>query len=120
MSRIAALLVLTALLITSVGVSQEKANPKKDEPAKKDEKKDEPMTKAKGMLPANWGKLGLTEDQKQKVYRVQNKYNEEIDLLELKIKELKEKMAKERFEVLTPEQKKRLRDLAEGKSGSTD
>jgi len=120
MSRVAALLVLTALLITSVGVSQEKANPKKEEPAKKDEKKDQPVTKAKGTLPANWGKLGLTEDQKQKVYRVQNKYNDEIDVLELKIKEIKEKLAKERLEILTPEQKKRLRELAESKSGSKD
>jgi flagellar motility protein MotE (MotC chaperone) len=125
MFRFASFLLLMALLVSSIGVSQEKGAPKKEDPSsKKDEKKEdksEPKkedVKAKGTLPANWGKLGLTDDQKQKVYRVQNKYNDEIDVLEAKIKELKDKMSKERFDILTAEQKKRLKELSEAKSGS--
>jgi hypothetical protein len=33
-------------------------------------KEKEPSTKMRGQLPPNWGKLGLTDEQKQKVYRV--------------------------------------------------
>ena len=47
---------------------------------KPDEKKpDDP--KPKGMLPQNWKLLGLTKDQVTDVYKVQTKYNAEIDKL---------------------------------------
>ena len=78
----------------------------------------EPEPKAKGQLPQYWKQIGLTEDQVQKVYKIQNKYNADIDKLEAQIKELKDKMAKERSEVLTAEQKKRLEDIIKGKAGT--
>jgi Spy/CpxP family protein refolding chaperone len=74
--------------------------------------------KAKGQLPQNWKNLGLTDKQIQDVYKIQAKHNEEIDKLEAKIKEHKEQMAKERLEVLTPEQKKRLEEILKGKAGT--
>ena len=89
------------------------ADTKKDDP-KKDDKK------ATGQLPTYWKQLGLTDEQVQKVYKVQNKYNDEIDTLEAKIKELKEKMTKERLDVLTAEQKKRLEDILKEKAGTGD
>ncbi len=82
---------------------------------KKDVKKDEPPAKAKGVLPMNWGKLGLTDAQKQEVYTAQGKYNAEIDKLDAKIKELKATRDKEMKAVLTAEQKKRLEDILLGK-----
>ncbi len=96
---------------------------KKDDPkeAKKDEvKRDEkePAPKYKGQLPANWKKLGLTDDQTQKVYKVQAKYGEQIDKLEDQIKELKGKLGKDRLDILTPDQKKRLEELAKAKAGT--
>lgn len=105
-----------ALILVSAAISQEKADPKKADPKKEEVKKDE--VKARGQLPSGWGKLGLSEEQKQKVYKLQNKYGEQIDKLEAQIKELKEKLTKERLEILTPEQKKRLRELIESKTGS--
>lgn len=84
------------------------------------DKKDEPAAKVKGQLPQGWGKIGLTDDQKQKVYKVQAKYNEQIDKLEAQIKELKEKRDQERYEVLTAEQKKRLKDASEPKGAKPD
>ncbi len=75
-------------------------------------------TKAKGQLPQNWKQLGLTDDQTQKVYKVQAKYNEDIDKLEAQIKDLKAKMSKERSEILTAEQKKRLEEILKNKSGA--
>jgi Spy/CpxP family protein refolding chaperone len=90
--------------------------PKKDEPkAKQDIKKDEPSAKVKGILPMNWGKIGLTDDQKQQIYRIQGKYNDEIDKLDAKIKELKATRDKEMKAVLTDDQKKRLEAILLGK-----
>ncbi len=108
MSRVRLTLFVVGLLVVCGGlVGQE---PKKDDP-----KKDDPPVRLKGFLPMNWGKLGLSDDQKQSVYRIQGKYNEEIDKLEAKIKELKATRDKEMKTVLTAEQKKRLEDILLGK-----
>jgi hypothetical protein len=87
-----------------------------------DKKKDDPKAepKAKGFLPTYWRDLGLSDAQKQEVYKIQAKYGDEIDVLEAKIKELKGKMAKERMTVLTPEQKKRLEEIVKEKTGTGD
>jgi len=42
-------------------------------------KKDDPPVKVKGFLPMNWGKIGLSDDQKQEIYKIQAKYGGEID-----------------------------------------
>lgn len=80
-----------------------------------DAKKNDPPVKAKGMLPQNWGKIGLTDDQKQEIYKIQGKYNAEIDKLEAKIKELKGTRDKEMKAVLSADQKKKLDDILIGK-----
>lgn len=95
--------VLTATLVASGGITAQ------------DVKKDDPVPKAKGFLPMNWGKLGLTDAQKQDVYTIQGKYNTEIDKLDAKIRELKAARDKEMKAVLTPEQKKRLEEILLGK-----
>jgi Spy/CpxP family protein refolding chaperone len=81
---------------------------------KKDDKKDPPV-KAKGMLPQYWGKLGLSDEQKQNIYKIQGKYNEEIDKLEAKIKDLKATRDKEARAVLTADQRKKLEEILLGK-----
>src|SRR5262245_21126067 len=50
--------------------------------------KDTPA-KFKGTLPANWGKLGLSDEQKQKVYKVQSEHHDKIAALEKQVKDLK-------------------------------
>lgn len=88
------------------------------EAKKEDPKKEEP--KAKGFLPMGWRDLGLSEAQKQQVYKIQAKYAEDIDKLEAQIKDLKAKMAKERVEILTADQKKKLDEYFKSKSGVGD
>ena len=44
--------------------------------------------KVKGVLPANWGKLGLSDEQKQKVYKVQGEYKEKIADLKKQVADL--------------------------------
>ncbi len=70
-------------------------------------KEDEPG-KLRGQLPKGWGKIGLSDEQKQAIYRIQNKYNAEIERLQAKINELKTARDKEMRDILTPEQRKRL------------
>ena len=107
MFRVSAYALLVAMLCLSSGlVGQE---------PKKEAKKDEPATKFKGQLPANYKKIGLSDDQVQTVYKIQSKYNEEIDKLDAKIKELRAAKDKEVKAVLTPEQKKRLEEILIGK-----
>lgn len=77
-------------------------------------------TKAKGILPANWGKLDLTAEQKAAIYKVQAKYKEEITKLKDKIKETEVEERKEMAALLTPEQKKKLQELATGESPKKD
>lgn len=64
-------------------------------------------------LPANYGKLGLTDAQRDKVYAVQEKYDAQLDALEEQIKTLRAKRAAESEAVLSAEQKKILKDLNE-------
>jgi hypothetical protein len=72
---------------------------------------DEP--KVKGQLPAGWKKLGLTEDQVQTVYKTQAAYKAKIEAHEKAIADLKTEERVKLLEVLTPEQKTKLKDLKE-------
>jgi hypothetical protein len=85
------------------------------------DKKDDTATKVKGVLPAGWGKLGLTDDQKQKVYKVQGEFNDKIAPLQKQINDLKAAEKAEMVKVLTEAQKTRLKELALDKvPGATD
>lgn len=64
-------------------------------------------------LPANYAKIGLSEDQKKKIYDVQNKFEAQIDTLEKQIVDLKAKQKAEVESVLTPEQHKALQTAIE-------
>ena len=108
-----------AFLVTAGLSGQDPKGDPKGKDAKTDPKV-EPKgkeAKGKGQLPQNWSQLGLTADQKDKVYKLQGKYNADIDKLDAEIKEMKAKLTKERFEILTAEQKKALEDILKKKSG---
>lgn len=112
MIRLSMFALLGGVLVLSSGVVGQEAR-SSGQDTKKEAKKDEP--KLKGFLPQNWGKIGLTDSQKQEIYKIQGKYGTEIDKLEAKIKELKGTRDKEMKAVLTAEQKKRLDDILTGK-----
>jgi hypothetical protein len=98
--------------VATTGLSGQE--PKPQDPKTKDVK---PDMRFKGQLPSYWGMIGLTDDQREKVYALQAKYNQDIDKLEKQIKDMKEKMSKERFEVLSAEQKTALEDIIRKKAG---
>jgi hypothetical protein len=109
--------------------SQEKGNPEKaaDKGAAKSakeptESKPAPAKLSKGSkrrLPRYYGKLGLSEAQREKIYGVQEKHSAEIEKLEKQLSDLREKQESECRKVLTPDQKKQLTEAVEtGKSRS--
>lgn len=67
--------------------------------------------KSKGQLPANWGKLGLSDEQKALIYKIQGEYKEKITKLEAEIKSLTAERNKKMAEQLTSEQKTKLAEL---------
>ena len=104
--------VFAMAFVATTGVSGQE--PKPQDPKTKDTK---PDLRFKGQLPSYWGMIGLTDAQREQVYLIQARYNQDIDKLETQIKEMKEKLSKERFEVLTAEQKKALEDILRKKAG---
>jgi hypothetical protein len=64
--------------------------------------------KAKGALPAGWGKLNLSAKQKTDIYAVQGTYKTKIKALDDQIKALKEEEHREMVKLLTDDQKKQL------------
>lgn len=85
---------------------------------KPDDKPADSGAKMRGQLPQNWSKLGLSEEQKQRVYKVQNDIRAKIDSLQKQINDMKEQERKELEKVLTPAQKERLREILTGKAPS--
>jgi Spy/CpxP family protein refolding chaperone len=69
--------------------------------------------KAKGQLPANWKKLGLTEIQRDKIYSIQADFRPKIKALEVQLKNLRQEERREMEKVLTDAQKARLKEIVE-------
>jgi len=76
----------------------------------KDLKSDTKVVK-QGALPANYSKLGLSDDQKKKVREIRSEYNSKIADLEERIKDLRKKERLAMEDVLTDTQRARLKEL---------
>jgi len=71
----------------------------------------EAAKKERGPLPANFGKLALSEEQKAKAYPIHEEYQAKIDELSAQIKKLQSERTAKLRELLTPGQKERLKEL---------
>lgn len=60
--------------------------------------------------PSKWGALGLSDEQKQKVYKIQGQYHDKVAAIEKQIAALRAEQQQEMEKVLTEEQKKQLKD----------
>lgn len=67
--------------------------------------------KDRGPLPANFGKLALSDEQKAKAYPIHEEYQKQIDDLSAQIKKLQAERSAKLRELLTPGQKERLKEL---------
>ena len=68
--------------------------------------------KTKGQLPPNWKKLGLSDEQKEKIYKIQGEFGEKIGALKKQLSQLQKEEKGQLMEVLTDANKARLRELA--------
>jgi hypothetical protein len=73
--------------------------------------------KTRGQLPQGWAKLGLSDEQKQKIYDVQAKAKAKIEDLQKQIDAAKDQQRKDELAVLTDAQKKKLKDQLSEKIG---
>jgi len=89
--RLIALAAAFAVIVSPWAVGQDPAKAPKDGT----------NAKMRGQLPPNWGKLGLSDEQKQKVYAAQGKYRDKIDALKKQMADLQDQEKKEMEGVLT-------------------
>ena len=99
-----------------MGLAQEGAKPVKPTPAA-EQKAD---AGKKGRLPANYGKLGLTDPQKAKIYGIQGVYEDQLDELEKQIEAVKAKRDLEVEAVLSEDQRKILKNLVDAAKEAKD
>ncbi len=71
-------------------------------------------------LPQYWKALGLTETQREKVYKVQTDYRSKIKALTDQIKQLREEEQRELLKILTDDQRKALREIYRKKAEGAD
>ena len=64
-------------------------------------------------LPPNYGKIGVNEEQRKKIYEIQNKFDDQIAALQKQIADLRAKEKAEVEAVLTADQKKALQSAIE-------
>jgi hypothetical protein len=70
--------------------------------------------KLKGFLPPNFGKLGLSEEQKQQIYKLQADYDTKYTDLENQLKKLRAEERAALEKVLTETQRAKRRELRLG------
>ena len=68
-------------------------------------------------VPSGYSKLGLTDQQKEKLYKIQAEYYPKIQALEKQVDALREKREKEFESVLTAPQKRLLAEAAAEEGG---
>ncbi|QDT35179.1 hypothetical protein [Thalassoglobus polymorphus] len=66
---------------------------------------------SKNRLPFYFGKLGVTNSQRQQLYSIQDSYESKLEALRKEMKDLLKKRDAEMQQLLTPGQKLRLQEL---------
>ena len=114
MRLLGSVLAVTLLMgAASSAWSQEKSGSKSGSSKSGSKEKAEP--KARGVLPMYYRQLGLSEEQRQKIYRIQNEYSDKIDELEKKIEDMKAERNGRYLKELTKAQRDRLDELKKSK-----
>lgn len=65
----------------------------------------------KKKLPPLWDKLGLSDEQSKKIDAIQTEFEPKIEAVQKKVREAKAKEKEEMEAILTPEQKKKLKEI---------
>ncbi len=84
----------------------------------KESRSEDPPAKLKGQLPPYFKKVGLSEEQIQKIYKIRADYKIKMDELKKKLEQTKAEEKELMEKVLTPTQLKKLRELRSGEKPS--
>ena len=71
-------------------------------------------------VPSGYSKLGLTDQQKEKLYKIQAEYYPKIQALEKQLDDLRDKREKEFVSVLTAPQKRLLAEAGQKKKAAAE
>ncbi len=114
-------IVLTGVSLTICSVDSLSAQKKEAGKTAATAKESKPaVKKPKGRLPNHYGKLNLSDIQRDKIYKIQANYKSEIDSLKKQLAELNKKKNAEIVTVLEPSQKTILdKILADASSKKT-
>ncbi|MCA8999333.1 MAG: hypothetical protein KDA80_20230 [Planctomycetaceae bacterium] len=67
----------------------------------------------RGPLPTYYGQIGVTDDQREKLYAVQDEYEVQLEALRQQLKKVVRERDQKMEELLTPGQQLRLKELRE-------
>ena len=107
-SAVAIAILLSAIALPSLISAQSRSEPGAQQPgaSQADEK-------PRGRLPNHFGKLGVSDEQRERIYAIQANYDARIDDLLSQIEELVANRDSDISAVLTEGQRARLRELRE-------
>jgi Spy/CpxP family protein refolding chaperone len=91
-----------------------------DDPRKATDAKPDPAPKATHQLPAGWASLNLSDAQKRQIHAVQDDYGPKIAALKKQLEDLQQEERVRMYDLLTADQKERLKDLRDIKDSGTD
>jgi hypothetical protein len=100
------------------GLAQEGTKPATTKATKAETSGSKAEAEKKGRLPSQYGKLGLSDAQRQKIYGLQAQYDDQLDALEKQFAALKAKRDQEIEAVLNDSQRKVLSTLVEAAKNS--
>jgi Spy/CpxP family protein refolding chaperone len=123
-----ALLITVACTMMLVGWAIAQDSKKKDSTTetKKDQATDSKQDasakdgKGKGRLPQYYGQLGLSDEQKRQIHKIQSDLGAKIDELQEQINKLKQEEKQAIEKVLTAAQRARLLEILKEKAGAGD
>jgi len=107
--RYVASAIVLSLLLGSVASAAAQDKGKSGSSSSKDKE-----SKARGVLPQNYRQLGLSEEQRQTIYKIQNEYSDKIDDLQKKIDDMKAERNAKYLKALTKAQRDRLEEIRKG------
>jgi Spy/CpxP family protein refolding chaperone len=109
-------IVLVAALLASVAAAQQPPKKPADPPPASESQQE--AKKLRGRLPAYYGKV-VSEKQRTEIYKIQAKYNEQIEKLKKELDSLTDKRNTEVEEVLTDEQRAEVAKMKAARRSSS-
>ncbi len=102
---------LVALLIVTGSMLSAQTEPAAESKSAAADEQAPERAKPRGRLPNHFGKLGVSEEQRTRIYELQAQYGEQIEALLMQIEELRSQRDAEVEQQLTDSQRSRLQEL---------